>query len=565
MSYFPNSPDRVDAGNSSTALLTAGATFTGTVVDCTALSISTVTVFSFADQDSATNGLQLQWSQNNSNWDHIQQVLVTANESGVVSDKVRARYYRVVYINGTVNQGVFRLQTLQSSTNTSGTIRDLDTSVDGDDEAQVVRAVLTGKTTVGPYFNDVKTDVVGNLQIGFGPLGASVDAFGRARVGQPTTLFACSFQNTAQPLLWDTVVTGGGTATKTANISSVTLNTGGTTNGDGVYFQTHRYFRYEAGKAQLVLFSGVLGAKKANVRSRYGYYEANDGCYFEMDGTNGASVNIRTNTSGSPSNTSVLQANWNLDKMNGTGSSGITLDFSKQQIFVIDMQWLGTGRVRFGFVCNGIITYCHQVFNNNVIALPYMNTAQLPVRAEIFNTGTAASGTTMTLVCCSVMSEGGEEHPTALQFTASNGVTIKTVTTRAPVLSIAPHTTLNSISNHVAARPISICLYADAQAFYEIVYGGTLTGASFAAVDATNSGTDVDTSASAITGGVVLDSGYVGVGGSGSVSQIVPLTGLLVPTLSAAGVPDNFSVVFTRVTGGTTHVAAAITWEERRA
>lgn len=450
MSYFPPQPSINDPNNGSSTPLGIGGVFTGTATDVSAY--ATVQVSIVSDVASAANGLSLQFTDEvtPTNWDFVAATNYPGGGIGVtVPSGRRARWFRVVYTNGSVGQASFRLSTRLTPNAVEITKRFLSQPPTDSQLATLTNSVITGKTSLGNKYVNVMTDSVGNLQMGFGNNSNSVDAFGRSRVGSPTTLFNSNFTYNNQPLLWDTVVTGGGTATKTTNVSSVTLNTGGTTNGDGVYMQSHRYYRYEPGKSQLVLFTGILGIQKVNVRSRYGFYNVNNGCYFEMDGTNGAAVNIRTNTSGSPVDSPILQANWNLDKLDGTGNTGITIDFSKQQIFVIDFQWLGTGRVRFGFVLNGILVYCHQILNDNRLTLPYMNTAQLPVRAEIFNTGTAASGTTMTSVCCSVVSEGGEENPNALQFTANNGTTLIGVTTRRSVLTIRPKTTFNSVPNHI--------------------------------------------------------------------------------------------------------------------
>src|SRR5271157_4146911 len=151
--------------------------FVGTSVDCTASVISAVTIEASSDQPSAINGMMLEWSTDNTNWDHIQSVTTVAGKSNVISDKVRIRYFRVVYINGSTTQTYFRLQTLTSATNTSGTVRDLQSPVFGTDEAELVRAILTGQQTPSGIYTPVETDIVGNLNVGFG--GIAADAFGR--------------------------------------------------------------------------------------------------------------------------------------------------------------------------------------------------------------------------------------------------------------------------------------------------------------------------------------------------------------------------------------------------
>src|SRR5208282_3617654 len=163
----------------------ASQVFIGTAVDCTASPVSTVSMFAISDKASFASGAQLQWSQDNTNWDKVQDVTANAGECAFVSDKVRARYCRAVFINGSTTQTYFRLQTLFSYTNTSGTVRDLDTSIGGDDEAQLVRAVLTGIASLGTppnattgQYTDVVTDVYGSQQVVIG--GQAADAFGRA-------------------------------------------------------------------------------------------------------------------------------------------------------------------------------------------------------------------------------------------------------------------------------------------------------------------------------------------------------------------------------------------------
>jgi hypothetical protein len=391
----------------------------------------------------------------------------------------------------------------------------------------------------------------------------ATDAFGRGRVSQPTSLFAVSFEYDAQPLLMQILNAGTGTTTKTSNVSNLTLATGGTANNAGTILQSHAYFRYEPGKSQLIQMTGIIGAAKANVRSQIGYYDVNNGVFFDQN--NGINVTLRTNTSGSPVDTAVAQASWNIDKMDGTGPSGQTLDFTKEQVFCIDMQWLGAGRVRFGFNIAGTLYYCHQILNANSVTLPYMNTASLPLRWEIHNTGTAASSTTMIAQCGSVISEGGEESPKKLQFSAQNARAGVSVTTFVPVISIQPQTTFSSITNRGRYAVVSIDI-ADSSTnggSWELVYNPTLTGASFAAFNATDSAMNVDTSATAMSGGVVIASGFVAGGGHSEIA--IDLSDLKMTLgLDIAGTTADIFTIACQSFSGIVSFNAAITWTEER-
>jgi hypothetical protein len=79
----------------------------------------------------------------------------------------------------------------------------------------------------------------------------------------------------------------------------------------------------------------------------------------------------------------VPQSSWNIDKMDGTGPSGITLDLSKMQMFYIDFTWYGAGFVRWGLRgAKGNVTYVHKMINNNVNNEAYMRSGNLPGRYE---------------------------------------------------------------------------------------------------------------------------------------------------------------------------------------
>jgi hypothetical protein len=389
------------------------------------------------------------------------------------------------------------------------------------------------------------------------------DAFSRLRVSQPTALFDSQFQYGIEPLQWESIVTAGGTAAAVANSSSVLMTV--STNGDAIVRQSHRYFRYQPGKSQAAIFTGVMGAIKANTRQRIGYFDAQNGLFFEQDGTN-LRVVQRSFVTGSAIDTAVNQSAWNLDKLNGTGPSGITVDMSKAQVFIIDLQWLGVGRVRLGFDIGGIIVYCHQFMNANALTSVYMGTANLPVRYELTMTG-ATTATTMLQICQSVISEGGFESERGYLFTANNTVTPITATTRRPILSMRPKASFNSLPNRGFIEPLT----ADVQigsgsALVEVVYNGTLTGASFASVNV-NSLVEFDVAATAISGGIVVQSFYVSGGGpTARISRGTELGGLigrlLTLTLDAGGtVPDTLSLVVTSFTGSV-DAAGALQWKE---
>lgn len=342
------------------------------------------------------------------------------------------------------------------------------------------------------------------------PSGVAFDAFNRLRVSNPYTLFDSQNRYQKDPQFSESL-SGSATATHVANESSVDMATT-TASGDKAIRQTFRVFPYQPGKSLLVLATFVMNAGKTNLRQRVGYFNADNGLFFQVNGTTKSFV-LRTNTSGTPTDArTVDQADWNGDKLDGSGPSGLTLNVDKAQILWMDFEWLGVGSVRCGFVINGVFYVCHTFNNANDLDKVYMTTAILPVRYEIENTGATASSSTLTQICSSVISEGGYQQKASLTWarrtTALTGVT----TTFVPIVSIRlKSTSLGAVVLPSIFHAIPIGSTLD----YEIVLikNPTLTGASFSS-NSTN--VEIDTTATALTGGTIVDLNYTAGANQGS-------------------------------------------------
>jgi len=206
--------------------------------------------------------------------------------------------------------------------------------------------------------------------------------------------------------LFDESLTGGGTVSYTANKSTVNLNVT-QVSGDKTIRQSKRVMSYQPGKSLLIFNTFVMNTLTANLKQKVGLFDVNNGIFFYADGTT-LKIVRRTYTSGSPVDTEISQSSWNGDKLDGTGASGFTLDPAKSNILFIDIEWLGVGSVRVGFVINGQLITAHTFFNANSLTTVYMQTANLPIRYEIETAATLASGTyTLQQICSSCISEGG--------------------------------------------------------------------------------------------------------------------------------------------------------------
>jgi hypothetical protein len=354
--------------------------------------------------------------------------------------------------------------------------------------------------------------------------GTNVDAFGRLRVSNPFTLFD-SQSRFAADIHYSYVTATGGTTTYNTNQSSVSLSTT-TASGSAALAQTLRVFPYQPGKGMLTLQTFVMAAAQSNLTQRVGLFSAYNGIYLEQ-GPNGVTFVIRTYTGGSVNNTRyVAQANWNGDKLNGLGPSGITLDLTKTQILWFDIEWLGVGNVRCGFIINGEYVVCHTFQNANINTLVYMQTATLPLRFEISNTASTASASTLTMICATVISEGGYEQISSPQIArpTGDGVTIANATglSFTPLVSIR----INSSFFGAVIVPSIVNFIATAQGNYEVVLvrNPTLTGATYAAGPISSGMVDVDTAATSMTctADAIVQTDYVVSTNQGSVPIIAP-------------------------------------------
>jgi len=251
--------------------------------------------------------------------------------------------------------------------------------------------------------------ICNNINEGDGQLvtfgGNNLDAFGRLRVSNPLTIFD-SKNIMSKNNLFDESAVNGGTVTYTANKSTVNLNVDETVDSKTIR-QSKRVMSYQPGKSLLIFNTFVMNAQTENLRQRVGLFDANNGIFFQDTGT-GYQIVRRTYTSGSPADTEINQSAWNGDKLDGTGASGFTLSADKSNILFIDIEWLGVGAVRVGFVINGQLITAHTFNNANSLTTVYMQTANLPIRYEIERIGTIAAGTyTLQQICSSCISEGG--------------------------------------------------------------------------------------------------------------------------------------------------------------
>jgi hypothetical protein len=390
------------------------------------------------------------------------------------------------------------------------------------------------------------------------------DAFGRLRVSNPLTLFDSSHRFDDNDL-WSTETATGGTAVFNANQGLIDVSVTAAS-GSSVTRETIKIFSYQPGKSLLIMNTFVMASPKTGLTQRVGYYGTNNGFYLEQAGS-AVSFVERSVVTGSIVNTPVLQQDWNGDKLDGTGASGYTLDLTKAQIYWMDVEWLGVGSVRMGFIINGQFIICHTFNHANIIASTYITTASLPLRCEIFNTAATSGASTLKQICSTVISEGGYELRGVQQAIATpilTPVTFAAAGTYYPIIGLRLKST--RLDGIVIATAISILGIGNGKNYqWRVVNGATITGGLW--VDASaESSVQYNLTGTSVSGGRIIASGFVNSSNQGSPSINILKEALFANQLERNGLTGTAYELVIEVAVGTTSggegIFASLDWEE---
>jgi len=407
----------------------------------------------------------------------------------------------------------------------------------------------TGNVRVASSHSD------GGLHIA--PSESSADAFARFRASTPFGVFDNKQIYAKDTLFWSDSLATGGTSTFLTNEAAVQLEVT-TTNGSSAIRQTRQYMIYQPGRSQLIYITGLMGAIKANVRQRIGYFDTNNGVFFEQDGTN-LRVVRRTFVSGSAVDNAVNQASWNIDPLDGTGQSGYTLDTSKVQVFVIDFSWLGVGQVRLGVLSGNAIYYCHAFPAANILTTVWTQTPSLPVRFEITNTGATGSNTTMKQICAAILSEGGLD-PIGLVVNANTGDTaVVASATETALIGVR----LTAAFNRATIIPLDFDVNSTSanNLLIRAWTRATLSGGAWVASTGVASEINITATGFSTTGAILVASTYLNTS-TNRVASTLLKSNLVLGSDFAGTTRDEFIITAENLAAGNNNTYASITWKE---
>jgi len=378
-----------------------------------------------------------------------------------------------------------------------------------------------------------------------GPDSGAIDAFGRARVSEPFTLFDSVLRYSKASDKWNETIVGSGTSVHLPNESSVAMTV--TVSGDSVLRRTVKRFPYLPGKSLLIYQSFVGASLQEGLVQEVGYFSSSNGIILRASGTTLQFV-IRSFATGSVEETVVDQDEWNID-------TAPWLDFSKANIFATDLEWLGVGRVRVGFVIDGEYRYCHEFLHANNISSVYMTTATLPLSYRIEAQATV-SGATMKQVCSSVMSEAGYDLSGPIYSIAPSIDAIANTSGERIVAGI--RMVSGRTDNIVIPAKLDLVTESSTTIEWKLRRNPTVSGFTWAASSNGRGNVEVTSSGSIISGGTVIDSGLFSSAGSLEVNTPAGLS------LSLGVKPDGSSeeLFLTVASSGNAKATGMLGWRE---
>lgn len=335
----------------------------------------------------------------------------------------------------------------------------------------------------------------------------------RLQVSERRTLFYNTSLYDTGTDTWDNHTVTGATITHDGNKNACVLSTS-TTPGSLAIRQSYQVMNYIPGRPAEFSMAFMAGPA-AGARLRIGVFDENNGMIFEKAADGTFYCVIRSKSTGTVVENRVARADWNGDKLDGTGPSGITVVPGMMQMVDITYEWYGAGSVEFAFIIDGHKHIIHTFHHANRTNVSWSATPFLPIRIEAEN---ISATTTASLTVYSV-SFGLEGTSATLGIPKITGIplpglNLATAFTYVPTVSIRLKSNqLNAVAfiEEIQAFTtdnsfLTFRLYKNAT----LSNGGTLTWTDF---NSTNSSIEVNTNATSFTGGTVIALGVVPLNG----------------------------------------------------
>lgn len=351
------------------------------------------------------------------------------------------------------------------------TIRDPDTGTAIATISAVVD-VWNNATNIVGYENPehgLNVDNSGSANVRFAEGLPQLDAFGKLRVSGATLLGDYVFSNSFLPIQFSTNMAKGASVSWDSNNRAALLSNP-TTNGALVAHTSNTYHHYIPGSSHLFMCTLALGdSGKANLGRAWGLFDFQNGFHFVHreyplgSGQFKLGVVIKSDVTGSVSDVYIWQDDWNVDKLDGTGKSQMTINVMNDNLYWIDVQWLGAGRARFGVYHNGQRVTCHEYYHDNRFPRSISGTGSLPACFSQRNFGTTGSASEMRVFCAAVWTESNIEPSVYGQ--PGQEILVKTINTNDTYEYLGTMTPIELHENGRTNRTLYYPTTVDVQAF----------------------------------------------------------------------------------------------------
>jgi hypothetical protein len=362
----------------------------------------------------------------------------------------------------------------------------------------------------------------------------------RLKVAPFQTVFFNTFQYGKETDVWDERIVGVGTATHNVSASNVVMQVGSTA-GSKIIRQTKNVMRYIPGRPATLAFAIRLEQPKVGIRRRFGLFDDYNGAYFEDDGGTYSYV-IRTSTTGITTEIRVGRDEWNGEKFDGNGWTGVTADPTKQQMISINYEWYGAGTVDFAWLMAGETVKSHTFYNSNNQDKVWCSTPFLPIRLEIENV-TGVAGTHYMYQGSNSLIQEGEPEKLGTLLSISNpitGTTMASANTYYPIISIRLKS--NNLTGVMLLRSLQAATDDNTNVYWQLLQNATLTGGTWVNHPDPNSFMQYNITQTAVSGGSDLLSGFV-INGSGALVDLDVRAALQLGRSGIGTISDTYTLV----------------------
>jgi len=361
----------------------------------------------------------------------------------------------------------------------------------------------------------------------------------RFKVSPYQTVFFNTFQYGKETDVWDESVTGTASAAWNQYSSNIVMQVGSTA-GSKIVRQTKNVMRYIPGRGATLAFSIRLDTPVAGVRRRFGLFDDNNGAYFEDNGGVYSYV-IRSNVTGVVTETRVTRDNWNGEKFDGNGWTGVTADPTKQQMISINYEWYGAGIVQFNWLMKNETIASHTFENSNTNDRVWCSTPFLPIRVEIENV-TGAAGTHYIYQGSNSLIQEGEPEKLGTLLSISNpitGTTMASANTFYPIISLRLKS--NNLTGVMLLRSLQAATNDNTNVYWQLLQNATLTGGTWVDHPDPNSFMQYNIAQTAVSGGIDLLSGFV-IAGGGSLVDLDVRAALQIGRSGIGTISDTYTL-----------------------